>query len=48
MDGLEYNCDVIKAIFKFVLDFHFDCTIIAPRDIEFMQLFIIECINSYF
>ena len=48
MDGLEYNCDIIEAVFKLVLDFHFDCAIVTSRDIELMQLFIIECVNSNF
>ena len=48
MDRLEYNCDIIEAIFKFVLDFHLDCAIVTSRDIELMQLFIIKCVNSNF
>ena len=48
MDGLEYNCDVIKAISKFVLHFHLYRAIVAPRDIELVHLFIIKCVKRYF
>ena len=48
MDGLEYNCDIIEAIFKFVRDFHLYRAIVTSRDVELMQLFVIKCINSYF
>ena len=48
MDGLEYNCDIIEAIFKFVRDFHLYRAIVTSRDVKLMQLFIIKCINSHF
>ena len=48
MDGLEYNCDIIEAIFKFVRDFHLNRSIVTSRDVKLMQLFVIKCINSHF